>query len=77
MYSGFQYQSYPSLSLNASKNCSVLSEPIINKLQREVDVYTRKLEQEKRLIFNPIFFFLFRTRKLLDVYLEWMKPSPC
>lgn len=56
MYSGFQFQSYPSLSLNASKNCSVLNEPLINKLQREVDLYTRKLEQEKR---SHIIFLLF------------------
>ena len=46
MISGSQFQS---LTLNnASKMQSVLSEPIIFKLQREVDLYTKKLEQEKR-----------------------------
>ena len=40
-----QYQSFQT----NSKNMSVLSEPLIYKLQREVDHYTRKLEQEKRL----------------------------
>ena len=28
---------------------SILNEPISVKLQRDVDLYTRKLEQEKRL----------------------------
>lgn len=47
-----QYQSFQSNSLHTKMgNMSVLSEPMILKLQREVDHYTRKLEQEKRLIF--------------------------
>jgi hypothetical protein len=48
-----QLTSFQNNSINM-KNMSVLSEPIIYKLQREVDHYTRKLEQEKRYPHFPI-----------------------
>lgn len=47
-----QFQSFQSNSMHTRNgNMSVLSEPLILKLQREVDHYTRKLEQEKRCVF--------------------------